>query len=635
MFPNKWRAAGLLSLLLVAAPAVVAQISPASVPEPQNTDQSGQDAAVELERQSLLLLDEALEETHTLKLFENRVRLRSSAIELLWARDPKRARETFREAMNDLAAAMRELDPDSPQTQNLTHVVSQLRQQMLQQVAGHDPKLALEFLRATRQPPPVEQPGNDYKQPDPELALELSLAQQIAASDPQQALRLAEETLQKGFSSQLIQMLSQIRAADPEAANKFAAVVFKKLGTADFLRDHEATSVANFLLNATRDATPPQETNAPIVIDGPRHVVAMSDGRAHNGSLRVDGQLRRDLLSALVRTAVSASDNRIRSGVAYNLFSTLQQMMPELPQQGVTPAQLTALQRRIGDFERQQNPHAAIYREFEKLRQNGTQESILNAVKQAPLELRPQLIQNVAMQALQEGGGERAREIIETYVEDRPQREQMLKELERQRLWYAVGQSDVEGARQLIARLKSPEERVSVLLNLAGNVANAGKRPLARQLLDEAWNTLGGARARNHSQFSAQLQIAQAYATHEPGRAFEIVEASIEQLNELLAAAATLNGFGQEAFQDDELKLQNGYPWSQFVEQCAQELSTLSRADYERARRAADKFQRHDARLLARLGVARGILLASPTRVNGRAASLPLRGRQTLIVNFD
>ena len=619
MFPNKWCAACLLSLALIASVAT-AQESPASTSDSQLAAKSGRAETAELERRALSLLDEALEESRALKLIENRVRLRAAAAELLWARAPERARAAFREAMNDLAPATRGFDADSPQDQNLTYAVAQLRQQMLQQVASRDPKLALEFIRATRQPPPFEHPGNDYKQPDPELALELSLAQQLAASDPQQALRLAEETLQKGISSQLVQLLTQIQATDAEAANKFAVSVFKKLRTADFLRDHEATGVAGFLLNASRAAAP-QGTNVEVINGISRH--------GYGGTLKVDGQVRRDLLNTLIKTAISIPDSKIFSGASYNLFSTLQQMMPELSQPQVTPAQLAALQRRINDFEQRQNPHAKVYREFEKLNQSGTVESMLEAAKQAPPEVRPALYQNVARRAFQEGGIERAREIIEAHIENKPQREQMLKELEQQHLWHAIGQSDVEAARQLIARVKSPEERASLLLNLANNVANAGKRPLARQLLDEAWQTLG-ARARNNAQFSAQLQIAQAYAGHDPARAFEIVEALIEQLNELLSAAVTLNGFGHEAFQDDELKLQNGYPWSQLVEQCAQELSKLSRTDYERARAAADKFQRPDARLLARLGVARGILLASPAHESeegGNTVSLPLLRR--------
>ncbi|MGH9943828.1 MAG: hypothetical protein ACRD9R_15900 [Pyrinomonadaceae bacterium] len=631
MSTKEWSAAVLLSLSF-AAPVAWAQESftPTATDARHATAPKRDDkAAAELERRALALLDEVLEEQSALVLFENRARLGSSAAEVLWARDPARARKAFREAMDEIVAAMRGLDQDpAAADQSLTSIVSQLRQQMLQQIAPHDPKLALEFLRATRQPPPVQHPGNDYKQPDQELALELMLAQQIAASDPREALRLAEETLQKGINSNLIQVLMRVRETDAEAANKFAADILKKLNGADFLRDHEATGVAGFILNSSR---PPSATT-----QGTNGGIEISVGRdASANTLRVDAPARRALLNDLFRAAVGVPEARLFSGGGgYNLFSTLQQLMPELQQQ-LTPAQMAVWQRRSAGFEQRQNPHGRIYREFEQLNQNGTLERILEAAKQAPPEVRPNFYQNAARRAFSEGGIERAREIIETHIEDKTQRAQMLRDLEQQQLWQAIGQPDVELARQLIARVKQPEERVSMLLNLAGNLANANQASLARQLVEEAWNAVGG-RPRNGAQLSAQLQIAQAYAPRDPGRAFEIIEGCVEHLNRLLDAAATLNGFGQEAFQDDELKLHTGYPWNQFVDQLSQELGELGRVDFARARAAADKFQRLDARLLARLGVARAVLLsATPDEAQGGVTlSLPMQGRRKMPVLF-
>jgi hypothetical protein len=106
-----------------------------------------------------------------------------------------------------------------------------------------------------------------------------------------------------------------------------------------------------------------------------------------------------------------------------------------------------------------------------------------------------------------------------------------------------------------------------------------------------------------------QLQVAQNYAQLAPPRAFEIVEASVTHLNELIAAAAVLDGFGQEAFVDDELKGQEGYAWGALATQCNETLAALAPIDFEQARSAAGRFQRAEVRLPARLAVARGILL--------------------------
>lgn len=61
---------------------------------------------------------------------------------------------------------------------NLTHLPQQLRQEILQIVANHDPKLALDFLRASR---PASSEQRSYAQPAFEAQLEMRLAEQLAA----------------------------------------------------------------------------------------------------------------------------------------------------------------------------------------------------------------------------------------------------------------------------------------------------------------------------------------------------------------------------------------------------------------------------------------------------------------------
>ena len=104
------------------------------------------------------------------------------------------------------------------------------------------------------------------------------------------------------------------------------------------------------------------------------------------------------------------------------------------------------------------------------------------------------------------------------------------------------------------------------------------------------------------------MEAAQAFAQVAPDRAFEIADAAISQLNDLLAAAATIDGFGQRAFEQDELKTQGGYVWAAMVNQCGAVLAALARTDFDRAVATADHLQRAEARVAVRLAVARGVL---------------------------
>src|SRR5437762_2930125 len=111
MNPAKLFIACALSLLLRAPAASGQRVVPAPTPR----DEAARQANKELEAQALALLEEVVNETPSLKLPENRIRLQASAAELLWPRDKGRARELFSAAMNDLAGVMSSIACDGTQ----------------------------------------------------------------------------------------------------------------------------------------------------------------------------------------------------------------------------------------------------------------------------------------------------------------------------------------------------------------------------------------------------------------------------------------------------------------------------------------------------------------------------------------
>jgi hypothetical protein len=160
--------------------------------------------------------------------------------------------------------------------------------------------------------------------------------------------------------------------------------------------------------------------------------------------------------------------------------------------------------------------------------------------------------------------------------------------------------------RQTLARLQSDEERVALLVQLADS-ARADDQKLALQFLEEARN-LVTRRATNYQQFESQLQVAHAYAAVDPARSFEVLELGINQLNELLPAAALLSGFEVNIFKDGEMSLPGNSTLGAMVARYGQELAVLAKSDFERARATADHFQYPEARLMARLAITQGVL---------------------------
>jgi hypothetical protein len=580
----------LLSLALLM-PCARAQIVPRKKAPTQRVEPPKIDK--ELERKATALLDEAADEAQGLKLPENRVRVQLFLADLLWPRDETRARAVFRAATTNLAAVVGSIQSDDPQYYNLITTPMQLRQQLLQLLVQRDPKLALEALRATRLAPPPQQPGANYVQPDQELAIELSVAEQIAAADPQQALQLAEESLSKGLSYNLSSVLERLRQKDVKLADQLAGEIIQQLRTADFMRDSGATNVASYLLQATQPVASAGGNGQQIAqLPNPR-------------SLHVSEQARRELLNMMMRAALNPAAQR-QSGNLYGLVSALQQALPEV--EHYAPTQAPALRRQLSAFEQTMNPQAALWRRYQPLMNEGSLDALLEAAASAPPEIRNQLYQAAVNRAYGEGGLERARDIVNAHVENQQQRTQMLRDLDQRTLREAAQRGDVEQATRLLERIPAVNERVNAMLNLARVAIGKGQPQTAQRLVDEAAALISG-RAQNMEQFAAQLQIAQAYTWVAPARAFEIVEARIEQLNELIAAAAIVDGFGQQQFEQDELRLQGGYMWNSLIDQCSNTLAGLARVDFERARAAADKFQHLEARLPARLAIARGVLM--------------------------
>lgn len=607
-----------LAALLLAANlstnVAVAQQTPVAAPPAATAAAADEPTAeqLELERKALALLNEIIGEAPSLKLVENRIRLQTTMAEILWPRNQERAREIFNAAANDLAAVAGGVEADDPQYYNLVNTATQLRQRMLNTIAQYDPKLALEFLRSTRPLPPPGQNANS-RQPDQELALEAQLAQQVAARDPQQALRIAEEILSRGLSSNLMPLLDQLRTRDPEGATRLTAGIVKKLRTANFANDYEAVNIASYLLLSTRA---PENANNQTASGATTIAANLPNARR----LQLDEATRRELVTSLVN-AVNASGGPGRQNNAGGLLTTVYQLMAEVER--YAPAQAASVRRRVAGFDGR--PEGGSRREMRQLIETGTPDSLVEAAAKATPEMRAQLYRAAVMKAINDGNPDRARQIINTNIEGTRQREQLLRELDQQLFWRAASEGNVEVAQSLLARMKSTDERVGMLIQLARAVAGKGNQKGALGFLEEAATLIGG-RARGQAQFNLQLQLAHAFAPLAPARAFEIVEANITHLNELVGAAAVLDGFGQQVFVQDELKTQEGYFWNSLAGQCGEALASLAPLDFDHARAAADRFQRPELRLQAKLAVVRGILVKENER-NNLNRNLQRRGR--------
>lgn len=581
----------LFSLLLhTHAPTASAQ-TPAGAKAAEEAER----LRVELEPKALGLVEEALAEAQTLKLSENRVRAQALAAKLLWPRDPKTARAAFKAAADGVAELNAAVDPEDPQFYNAAQTVAQLRSELVNAAVPYDASLALEFLRATRPAYVAALEAAGYGQTVQEQALEMNIVSNIAAQDPQKALELAEESLGRGVSASLVNVLQQLMTKEPATASKLAAAIVRRLRPEDLRSQSEAGAVAQQLIALTR----PAESASPVGVANSTGPGLVSVGR---GVALLDEQTRRELVEKVLAAVAGSVPNQ---GGGYNLYYAFQALLPELERSA--PARLAALRRQADEMERNFNPYVRQMRPYAEVLQSGSVEALMEAARKAPAEAHDQLYTHAAWKVYNEGGDpERARQILEN-ISNPQLRAQARKEMEQRAHWRAVQQGGFAEARQAVARLKTPEERVQALLQLAARATTAGEAETARQALEEARGIVES-QTRGQQQFVFRLQVANAYAQLDADTSFEVAESAINRLDGLLDAAEVLDGFGQESFKEGELRPQGGYIWNEMIGQCAHTLALLARADFERAAAVAKKFRRPEARTNARLILAQNLL---------------------------
>jgi hypothetical protein len=580
----------LLTFSLLAPTAAAA----AQLPQvKQESEEEKAKARKELERKALLMLEETLMGAQVLKLAENRAAIRVQAADLFWARDEKRARALFRDAAADVASA---LGKGEARDGRSGWMLMQLRAQLLNSAASRDAQLALELLRDSR---PVSEDGTPAPLGDPEqeLRFEQSIVAQAAGSDPKAVLKLAEESLGKGVTFSVLGILERLRQKDSESATKLAGKIVERLrGQSLTGGGREAFMVAVSLLqmvalpnSAERYAyfgnmpqpTRPAEKPKPLVME--------------------DSDVRElaDLVAAAALRDASATG-------AYGLMMAVRPLMPELEKR--VPARAAQLRLRLAEMDKALDPRARMWSQFDSI-MSRPPDAILEEVAKAPAEMREQLYAAAAMKFMHSGDVERARQVISDNMRGE-ERERMLWHVEQAEVALAAGKGDTDAAKGVVSRIKSKERRARALAELAVAFALKGDRKSASQLLEEA-RTLVDRHPDNEREMEALLEVARGYALVEPAKTFEMIDPLIDHANDLLTAAALLEKFGQGGgvFRKGEMILwpglgELGGTYARYVKALAE----LSRVDFDRTRATADRFNRDEARLMARMVVARSVL---------------------------
>lgn len=599
-----------------------------------------------LEAKASALLEQVVGQVQLLKLPENRISVQIAAADLLWGHNEARARSMFSLAAEGVAELMRgaEMNPQRS--------VGRLRQQLVLTAARHDATLAYQLL-ATTQPvtPPSESAANGRLR-GADANLEQSLLARIASTDPKFAAQKAEEALASGqYPTSLVNVISNLQVKDKEASAKLATKVVNKLQSENLLANSQAANLALFLL---RGGPLPAQSQSSAQVSAPGSDFAgtpvlgetafqglmntvidaalrATRSQTTTGFVQGNARGRRNFGGAQNAAQATPTDAQLEQQNARRMLGGLQMLMPQIEQ--FLPSRAAAVRNKMTELGMGNDPRMA-FDQLGPLMREGTADSLIAAASTAPQQMQSRLYQQAAQRALEEGNVDRARQIANDHLQPTV-RDQVLKQLDFQALVTKVKGDNVDQLTQILGGLRSDDERIDLLLQLAAQTQKGSGAPLSEDDSKAALKFLGEAkrlanrRATSYSQLEQQLRLADAFAGLDAAKSFEVLDPGISQLNELLSAAAVLNGFEINIFREGELPLEGGNGLSQMVLRYGEELARLAKVDFARAESSANKFNLAESRLLSQLAIVRNVLGVPPvTPVGGGLGGRRMFGRR-------
>lgn len=572
-----------LLLLLFSHTVASAQIQPPPAPTPHPD-----------EGKAIELLQSIAERVPSLRSSTNRMWVGCTVADLLWDRDEKQARALFEMVMKNVGESVAQLDFSDQESFNTLSLLYQQRQKVIEVIARRDPELALTFLRSTRPDFSSDKRAGSFA--DQERSLELTLAALGSARNPEFALKIARATLKKGLTYNHVGVLMQLQQKNPSMGQVFYGEMVDRFNGDDLAQNFDAFNVAWNLLTSFQPPQAKEEIYRRLV----------------------------DTLTARVLAITPTDSTRIQ--LAQNIYQQIRWSLPNIEK--ISPARAQALRDWSKSIEGTFDVNTRMYNELNEMSQGGTVEDILALRSKYPEEMHMAISQQAVWKALNNGEFDRARQLARE-ISDPIQRQQLLAQIDNSVAWKAANENQITDARRLVSKVKQLDQRIQLMTQLATNLASKGDKEGALAILNDARSFLETA-PQNSQKYLAQLQLIRSYCALQPAEAKTMLQPFMGQLNQIIAAAAVLDGFENHYFQDDEWSAQGYYSLNGLVTNVDQALGQLATKDFSAARTLADQLERPEVRLVAHLSIVQGVL-SSPTSHNEFSAAPPNSRRLILI----
>lgn len=563
-------------------------IRPDGMPTPTPTPTAAEKEADEkLQKRAIEFLRETANDVSNLRTAENRIAFVAELGGLMWFYDEREAKQIFAGVFTDFRELLARIDVQAnsiPENDGnsgyersmfLTNYSDKMkldrrfstaiavRQQITTSIAEHDPELALNFFYDS-----VSALSNPYlrkQAADRDGYFEIGLLTQIVETDAAKAVQLAARSLENGYGHQHLGLLRRLYEKSPEKAIEFGQKIKNKVNGLDpKLRPDIVIGLIDYGV-------------------GNSEAAKKSPGKK---PIFTDADLRE--LAEPVATRMLADSEQSGYYTALGFADSIEDILP---------SRATQLRAKYG-----KSPDGAAYLASRSAR------AASNSVR-APSPVYTSGSANANVNAARPNPTEEARRRSEEELEKN------MKALGKLELPKEEREKVVAEARRMLMTTNAKDKKIMGLSLIAAQVARAGDKDLANEIMRDAAIVVNPS-PKNYQDFILTWLLASGYAESDPDQAFPLIEDTIGRANSVINSFITVGEFIDvqgEMIVDGEIQIG---PFgggvvrglSSQIGLAEGTIKTLVKADFERTKGLTNRFDRPEARVLAKMIVLRAVL---------------------------
>ena len=523
-----------------------------------------------LREKAFKLLESVASQLGTLQSAENRARMGSNLVESFWKHDEDRARSLLRSVQEEIRSELQRRE--RPNHDTMLEVFLKLRLDTVERVAKHDPEAALEFLKVTE--PVFEEGRRPYNFVENERGVEMRLAKQVAADNPDVALQLARRVLNRYLSADLLLFLRKLNRKHPDKGQILYKEMVAKVRESDF----DDWQTRNFAQTFVRAFTPPE----------------------------ADESTYRELVSFFVTKALDNGCGKKREDDEANICTWLLSGIRDLSKYDSRAASLKQWTSEEAESDR---PFIG-YEEVQEMMEENAVDQLQEIASKHP-EMRMTIYARLIDREVVSGNYDQARKLIAQWNNMPELQQQLLAYVEHRQKQSNLDEKSLHDIQMKLTQIKDPSGQVKFLMSMV--VQLEVNRKDALKLLNQA-NDIAESMKPGKEQTESRLALAILYCYQKNERGFAMMESLVPKLNELVDVAVKLDGYDTDYLRDGEWNMSANGSVGAILTQLSQRAGDFAWYDFDRAVALASQFERPEIRMMAHLKLAQSILAGPPKR---------------------